>query len=215
MKLFAFDMDGTLLEGRTILYLAKAFGFYDDAVRIIESDIPKKEISQSLAAHLAGVRVEDFIDVVEKIPLMKGASETVSAIRSMGHKTAIITDSYTLAAEHFKRMLGMDDAVGNRLEVLNGKITGELHMPLNCMTPEACNHPSICKKETLKSLCNKYNLKLSGTIAIGDNLVDGCMLKAAGLGIAFDPKDKSLEDQADVVIREKDLREVLKFQDSF
>lgn len=211
MRLIAFDMDGTLLQGRTILYLAREFGFYDDAMRIIESDIPKKEISERLARHLAGITIEDFMRVVAKIPLMKGASKTVAAIQSMGHKTAIITDSYTLAAEHFREMLGIDDVSGNRLEVLDGNITGELHMPLNCMTAEVCHNPSICKKETLKSLSAKHGLTMSQTVAIGDNWVDGCMLKAAGLGIAFNPKVRSLEEVADVVVREKDLKETLKY----
>jgi phosphoserine phosphatase len=37
------------------------------------------------------------------------------------------------------------------------------------------------------------------------------MIKEAGVGIAFDPKVKELSEIADVVIKEKDLREVLPY----
>ncbi|RMF91103.1 MAG: HAD family hydrolase [Methanobacteriota archaeon] len=211
MKLVVFDMDGVLLRGRTILFLAESFGFRHRAVEILGREAPKREITMGLAGLLKGIEVEGFMDVVKGIPLTEGAAETLEALKRDGHRTAIITDSYDLVAEHFRERLGMDRAVGNRLMVEDGRITGGVEMPLNCPSPAGCNSPSICKMEVMKGLAEELGVPLSETIAIGDNAVDICMVKGADLGIAFNPKVPELEEAADVVIRSGDLREILRY----
>lgn len=211
MKLIIFDLDGTLIKGRTILFLGREFGFYKEAAKIMESDTRRCLISQRLARLLGGIHIDDFIGVIKKIPLTEGAAETVHRLISMGHRTAIITDGYDVVAEYFKKKLGVDKAVGNRLIIEGSRITGSLEMPLNCSTEEECGYPSVCKKEIMKAMCSEFGIPLSETVAIGDNKIDICMLKEAGIGIAFNPKTKELEDAADVVIKGEDLREVLRY----
>jgi phosphoserine phosphatase len=208
MKLIVFDMDGTLLDGRTILYLAKEFGFYNEAIELIESDRPKSEVSQMLAHFLKGIHIHDFMEVIHKIPLMNGALETVKAIKKQGYKTAIITDSYDLVAEYFKEKLGINRAIGIKLIVEGERITGKIEMPLNCPDEGAWDYPSMCKLEIMKGLGRDFGIPLSKIVAIGDNRVDICMIKEAGVGIAFNPKVEELVESADVVIKEKDLRQV-------
>jgi phosphoserine phosphatase len=211
MKLVAFDMDGTLLRGRTILFLAEEFGFYDEAVKIIESDTPKIRKSERLAGKLKGIYIKDFMEVIKKIPLTKGASEAVKELRALGWKTAIITDSYQIVADYFREKLGIDRAAGLKLLMDGERITGRIEMPWICKSRDKCLEPSICKKEILKAFSREFKAHLSETVAIGDNQVDICMVKEAGLGIAFNPKVKELETAADVVIKSDDLREVLKY----
>ncbi|MFQ5887672.1 MAG: HAD family hydrolase [Candidatus Hydrothermarchaeales archaeon] len=211
MKLFVFDMDGTLLDGRTILFLGKEFGFYKEALEIIESNTLHYLKSQKLAQLLEGIHIDDFISVVKKIPLTEGAAETMVQLKSLGHKTAIVTDSYDVVAEYFKEKLGMDKAVGIKLIIEEGRITGRIEMPLNCPTKEECNYPSLCKNEVMQDISREFGVPISETVAVGDNLVDICMLQKAGLGIAFNPKVPELEDTADVVIKGKDLRKILKY----
>ncbi len=210
-RLFAFDMDGTLLSGRTILYLGEEFGFYEKALEIIDSDSETNLISQKLAKFLRGRSVHDFMKVMKKIPITDGAEETIRMIESWGDKTAIITDSYDIAAEYFRKKLGIDRAVGNTLILDDGVITGELEMLLNCPTPGDCGYPSICKNEVLKSLSSELKISLSDTVAIGDNRIDMCMIRAAGIGVAFNPKVKELEDAADLVIKSNSLSKLLEY----
>ncbi len=210
MKLVVFDMDGTLLEGRTILFLSRALGFEDEAREILAGRYSKKERSRLLAGFLRGVSAAELMDVVRGISLTSGAEETIAELKKLGHKTAIITDSYDIVAEYFRNLLGVDRAFGIKLIVKDGIVTGEIEMPANCQNPDFCGDPSICKSEILRSLAAEYGIPLSETVAVGDNLVDLCMIRDAGLGIAFDPKAPEISEAADVVIREKDLRLVLR-----
>ncbi len=211
MKLIVFDMDGTLLDGRTILFLGREFGFHKEALEIIESDTFQYIKSQKLARLLKGIHINDLMSVVKKIPLTNGAEETIHQLKSLGYKTAIVTDSYDVVAEYFKEKLGMDKAVGIKLIIDEDRITGRIKMPLNCPTKEECNHPSMCKKSILQDLSREFGIPISKTVAVGDNKVDICMLQEAGLGIAFDPKVSELENAADAVIKRKDLKEILRY----
>ncbi len=209
MKLAVFDMDGTLVEGRTIFYLAATFNFTADAHRLIDSGLPLNQISLSLAEHLRGVKLSDALRVVSKIPLMEGAEDVIASLKERDYKLAIVTDSYGFAAKSLVERLGMDDFTANELIVNDDAFTGELLMPGKCPKPDECNQPSVCKKHAFLELVEKYNVDPRDTIAVGDNRPDICMVKEAGVGIAFDPKVQELESAANVVIHEKDLREIL------
>jgi len=210
MKLVAFDLDGTLVNGRSILFLAEELGFHSEAEHLLTASLPGRERARRLASYLKGVPLSEFMRVVGSLPLMPGALETVGALRKAGHRTAIITDSYDLVAEPLRRRLGMDRAVGLRLKVENERLTGEVEVLGGCPSDELCRSPSICKWRVLESMAGEMGLSLSDTVAVGDNLIDLCMIKAAGLGIAFEPKAKEVEEAADAVVRGSDLRGVLK-----
>jgi phosphoserine phosphatase len=211
MKLVVFDMDGTLLNGRTILFLAKKFGFYEDAIEALERLDKRSERSKTLARMLKGIDFNEFMEVVKNIPLMKGAENTVNYLRKRGVKTAIVTDSYDVVAEFYRKRLGIDRAIGIRLIIENGLVTGKIEMPLNCRSNEECGHPSICKKQIMRELAADFGIKISDTVAIGDNWVDICMVREAGIGIAFNPKTEELRKDADVVVDDEDLQKVLQY----
>ena len=53
------------------------------------------------------------------------------------------------------------------------------------------------------------NIKKENSVAIGDSMNDLCMIKEAGLGIAFCSKDELLNHHADVIIRKPEFSELL------
>ncbi len=202
-KLIAFDMDDTLLADRLIFRLARRFGFEAKLEEIISRDIPEHEKTRSIASLLKGIRVKEIIDTFDQIPLSSGAQTTVQELKKKGHVLAIISDSYTIATERLKKRLGLDYTIANKLIVKGGKASGEVEMPLNWTSnSEECLKHSVCKLNALVSLSQKTKIPLERTVAIGDSMADICMLKYAGLGIAFNPKSQAVEQSADITIKE-------------
>ncbi|MEE8167411.1 MAG: HAD-IB family phosphatase [Candidatus Hydrothermarchaeales archaeon] len=210
LKLAAFDIDGTLLEGRSIFHLGRSFGFLKEAEELIYSSLPLYKVSEGLAKLMRGISLEDALEVVKRIPLMNGAEYTIAELRCRGYKLVIITDSYDFVAAYFKRLLKMDATSSNKLLEEDKVFTGELIMPRGCTSEEECNYPSVCKQAALLGFMKQYGVSKKNTIAVGDNKPDLCMLQEAGMGIAFNPKVPELE-KADVVIREKDMRRILDY----
>jgi phosphoserine phosphatase SerB len=208
-KLVVFDMDGTLLTGRLIFSLADRFGFRQKLERIMEENKPEYEKTRLIALLVKGITLEQFYNVLSLIPFSTGAEAVVKELKRRGYILAIISDSYTLATEWLKERLGFDYTVANELNLVDGRISGEIRMPLGWSKREGeCRKHSVCKLKALVQLSQKTGIPLRDCVAIGDNLSDVCMLERAGLGIAFNPKHPQLEKVADVVIT-GDLRQIL------
>jgi len=129
----------------------------------------------------------------------------------VGHFLVIISDSYTLATEYLKRELGFDRTVANELVIRDGKITGEVKMPLNWSDKDSnClkYKYSVCKLNSLIEISAEMNIPLQRCVAIGDNVADIGMLRGVGIGVAFNPKSHLVERSADIVLND-DLGQLL------
>lgn len=209
-KLIAFDMDDTLLSGRTIYVIADRKGFREEVDRIISMDITNYRKTIEIAKLLRGMRVEEFLEIFRSIPLNENVPEVLNEIRKRKIKTAIISNSYDLAARDLADRLRIDYVIANELVVKDGVITG-LVIPHNKKPTDEkgdCRSYSVCKSEALKEICDKMGIDPSEAIAVGDGSIDRFMLDTAGLGIAYRPK-ANLEDYADVII--DDMIEILRF----
>ena len=208
-KLVVFDMDGTLLADRLIFTLANRFGFRKKLETIMDGSSPEYEKTRRIASLLKGISLEQFYYVLGLVPLSAGTEAVVRELKHRGYILAIISDSYTLATEWLKGRLGLDYTIANELSLENGKLIGEIKMPLGWdKAKEQCLKHSVCKLTALVHLSQKTGIPLIRCVAIGDNLADVCMLEKAGLGIAFNPKHPKLEKAADVIITE-DLSRIL------
>jgi phosphoserine phosphatase SerB len=198
-KLIIFDMDGTLTAERFIFQLARRFGFEPRLKAIMAQRLPEYEKTKAIAALLKGISAAEITDTFDRIPLSPGAEETVAALNSEGHILAIISDSYTIATERLKERLGFDYTLANELEIKEGRATGAVAMPLNWPDGKAkCLKHAVCKLNTMLNLAEKTGIPLSRTVTVGDNIADICMLREAGLGIAFNPKTRAVERSADI-----------------
>jgi phosphoserine phosphatase SerB len=200
-RLIAFDMDGTLLADRFIFRLARRFGFEAELKEMMARDIPEYQETEGIASLLKGIRVKEIIDTLDQIPLSVGVQMTVEELKREGDVLAIISDSYTIVAERLKERLGFDFVVANKLIVKRGKATGEVEMPLNWVSNRSgCLKHSVCKLNALLSLSKKTKIPIERTVAVGDNTADICMLRQAGLGIAFNPKTPAVAQSANITI---------------
>ena len=104
----------------------------------------------------------------------------------------------------------MDFSLSNELEFSKSVCTGEVKIPSLFVNNESssCKHV-LCKTNALQKLLEKYDIQKENSIAIGDSMNDLCMIKEAGLGIAFCSADELLNHHADIVIAESSFKELL------
>jgi phosphoserine phosphatase len=202
IKLIAFDLDNVLIDGEAIDEIGKLMGVETKISEItkkaMEGDLDFETSLKERVALLKGASVEDIKEVVSKIPLMKGAEETIAELKKRGYKIATITGSFEIMANRMKDDLGLDYAFSNVLHEEDGKLTGDVSGPL----------VTGSKAEVLKEIMEMEKIKAEESAAVGDGANDVSMLEEAGLGIAFNAKPV-LKEKADVVVEKRDLKELL------
>lgn len=200
-KLIVFDMDNTLLRGRFIDRCAETFGFRDELMNIRSAAGDPVTLTKKIALLLKGISLNELMEVADAIPIVDGAAAVVGRLKERGYIVGIISDSYDCVTTHVRNKLGMDFSLSNELEFSKSVCTGEVKLPsfFFGQPNSRCRH-TLCKTNAFLSLLDKYGIKKENTIAIGDGPNDLCMIKEAGIGIAFCSKDELLNHHADLVI---------------
>jgi phosphoserine phosphatase len=211
-NLAAFDMDGTLIQGRLVFALADRFDL-SDKVRSIQSRrlMAGHEQTKAIAALFAGLTTKDLESAIASIPLTKNCERTIAALKDRGYKIGIISDSYTIAAGFVADRLNLDFIMANKLQIFNGKITGKVDMPLGWDRIGCYCKISVCKRYHLEKSAHQFCVPIENTLAVGDTKSDICMIQRAGVGVAFMPKDEEIKKASDKVVSEPDLFKVLNF----
>jgi phosphoserine phosphatase len=210
-KLIAFDMDGTLINGRLVFALGDTFGVSDKVRAIMGKNIDGYKRTEEITKLWKGLSPNDITKAIANMPLMKGAEDVVKELKGNGHKVGIISDSYTLATGYIAKKLDIDFHFSNILIENDGLLTGEVRMLMGWDKIGCSCKLSVCKRFHLEKASELLNIDLNKTVAIGDTASDVCMLNRANLGIAFNPKDKILEENADVVIKKLDLNDIMQY----
>jgi len=214
-KLVCFDVDGTLIDELTYIWdiIHKGIGIDKLIVAKAMERFYNGEItSREWAEHDINLWVErgvtkgDLIDLVKKLKLMEGAMETLLELKRRGYKLAVISGGLDTVLNHFipdaERLF--DHIMINRLFFgMNGKITG--------IEPTEFGADGY-KAEGLEKIALKEGIRLNECVFVGDSDNDIEVTKKAGLGIGFNPHEK-LSKVCDIVVKKKDLREVLKYID--
>jgi phosphoserine phosphatase len=184
--LVIFDMDGTLLNGRTIVAIAEKKGFAPELQKILESSKEPYEKSIEIAAKLNGMNFNELLNIFKEIPLQEHAEAVIQKLKEHDIKIALVTDSYQRFADVLKKKLGLDYAFGNRLIVKNQTIINKLFIHNQALKKSDDGKIySIYKRDLLEFLCILHDIPPDNVIAIGDSAVDIDVIKSAGLGIAY------------------------------
>ncbi|MBK8657837.1 MAG: HAD-IB family phosphatase [Bacteroidetes bacterium] len=209
-KLVVFDMDNTLLKGRFIDTCANQFDFKKELMNIRSSETDVIILTKRIATLLKGKAISELIAIADSIPIIEGTKEIIAELKKRGYIVGIISDSYDCITNHVKNKLGMDFSLSNELEFSKSICTGEVKIPsfLFSHPDSLCKH-TLCKTNAMLNVLNKYQIKRENTITIGDSMNDLCMIKEAGLGIAFCSKDELLNHHADIILSEHSFSEIL------
>jgi phosphoserine phosphatase len=182
-RLFAFDMDSTLIQGEVIDELAKLAGVGDQVVRITESamrgEIDFKESFTRRVGLLRGLPEARVHELLGAIPMVEGAEHLIATLKLLGYKTAILSGGFTFFAKHLQARLGIDYIHANVLDIVDGVVTGQV-------TTEIVDGAK--KAEFLREIARQENISLEQVVAVGDGANDLPMLGIAGMGIAFRAK---------------------------
>jgi len=141
------------------------------------------DFASSLRARVAllkGLKASTLADIAEKLPLTEGVEVLFATLKRLGYKTAIISGGFDYFGHVLQAELGVDYVFANRLEVIDGYLSGQVLAPI--MDAKG-------KAKTLTELAQREAISMSQTIAVGDGANDLEMLGAAGLGIAYHAKE--------------------------
>ena len=201
--LVVMDVDSTLIQQEVIELLADYAGVMPQ-VRLITEQAMSGELDfrQSLAKRvglLEGLSEDIFQWLKPKIELTPGVEQLISAVHTIGGKIGAVSGGFSQVLEPLANQIGLDYWMANKLEVSNGKLTGNLVGPV--IDAEA-------KATALKSWASDSGISIKQTIAIGDGANDIQMLECAGYAVAFRPKPV-LKKYADLVIEENSLLSLL------
>ena len=202
-RLVLLDMDSTLIQQEVIDLLAKHAGKLDQVSQITERAMAGDlDFSQALSARvalLAGLD-QSVIELVRKeITLTNGAKELIETLHKQGHKVGVVSGGFLDVIEPILKDLKIDFYRANKLEIMNGKLTGKT---------EGAIIDRVAKFSSLQEFAKIEGVELSQTVAIGDGANDLDMIEAAGLGIAFNAKPK-VAAAAATTISTSDLSTVL------
>jgi glucosyl-3-phosphoglycerate synthase len=209
-KLALFDMDGTLLNGRFVLELAHHTGRMELLNPLLDNlTIDAITRTRRIAAIFARVPKSTIEQVARQMPLMPGAVETVVGLRKAGYLVGVVTDSYRMAAEMVRRRVFADFTISHVMKFHHEKATGRLTLSPAMQHPKGCPEHRLCKLNVLQHLLDELGIGPERVLAVGDSDNDVCLLRAAGISVAFQPKTPAVRDAARHVVQH-DLRGILR-----
>lgn len=209
-RLALIDMDGTLLNGRFVIALARAAGREEALQPLLDNAIlTPVQRTRAIAALFAGTPRHVFERVARELPLMPGAVETVVGLRKAGYRVGIVTDSYHTAAEMVRRRVFADFVVAHVMKFKREKATGRVTFAPSMLAPAKCRKHRLCKLNVLHHLCEELQTSPEHVLTVGDSENDICALRGAGNSVAFQPKTPAVRDAAKHVLHD-DLRGILK-----
>jgi phosphoserine phosphatase len=183
MRLIVMDVDSTLIQGEVIEMLAAHAGCEAEVARVTDAAMRGElDFAASLrerVALLSGLDASALDEVYDALVLAPGARTTVRTLKRLGYRFAIVSGGFTQITDRLAEELGIDFSAANELEVVDGRLTGRL-------VGQIVDREG--KADALRRFAAEAGVPQAATIAIGDGANDLDMLRAAGLGIAFNAK---------------------------
>lgn len=197
------DVDSTLIQDEVIELLAEFAGAREEVAAVTEAAMRGElDFEASLRARvktLAGLDESVLRKTYENIRLSEGALELISAVHAAGGRVGAVSGGFIQILEPLAKQLNLDYFRANELEIVDGKLTGEVIGKVIDRTAKA---------EALLEWSKDFGESEQWTAAIGDGANDLDMFEVAGLSFAFNAKPL-VREKADVVIDKPDLRLVI------
>ncbi|EWT06604.1 phosphoserine phosphatase [Intrasporangium chromatireducens Q5-1] len=182
-RLVVLDVDSTLIQQEVIEMLAAHCGreaeVAEVTARAMAGELDFEQSLRARVATLAGLPASVLEEVRRDIALTPGARTLVRTLRRLGFTVGLVSGGFIEIVGGLAAELGIHHARANRLEIVDGVLTGRV-------LGEVVDRAG--KARALREFADLEGLPLSRTVAIGDGANDLDMLATAGLGVAFNAK---------------------------
>lgn len=184
-RLVAMDMDSTLITIECIDEIADFCGLKAEVSAITEAAMRGEitDFNESLRRRVALLKGLDasVLDRVyaERLKLSPGAERMLQAVQALGMKTLLVSGGFVHFTDQLKPRLKLDFTRANTLEIVDGKLTGNV-------VGEIVN--ADVKARTVREVCEQIGADPSQAIVMGDGSNDLKMMAVAGLSVAFRAK---------------------------
>jgi len=201
--LVVLDVDSTLIEDEVIELLALEAGsgatVAEITFRAMNGELDFEHSLRERVATLKGLPVSAIETVRARVTVTRGVPELIAGVHAAGGRVAVVSGGFHEVIDPLAAELGLDEWRANRLEVVDGVLTGGLIPPII---------DAAAKANALREWAEDAGLPLSQTIAVGDGANDLPMMAACGLAIGFDAK-APVRDLAHALLDERDLSMLL------
>ena len=203
-RVFVSDMDSTMIGQECIDELADFAGLNPPIAAITEramqGELDFESALRERVALLAGLSASAIDQcLVERIRPIAGAKTLVATLKAHGCRAVLVTGGFHQFADVVAAQLGFERVVANRLEVVDGKLTGGL-------LGAVCH--SGTKLDTLIEEAARAG-EDTVTLATGDGANDIPMIAEATYGVAYRAKSKA-RSAADGWIESESLTAILR-----
>lgn len=204
-KLAVFDFDSTLMDGETLEFFAREIGIEEKVKNITDramhGELDFFESLTERVSFLKGLQVSKIDEICKILPLMNGAEKIVKGLKEKGYKVVCFSGGFKNATIPFCKKLGIDAEFSNILHSKDGFLTG-------LVGGEMMFNDS--KGQMLMRLQKLLDVTQENTLTVGDGANDLSMFKYAEKRVAFCAKPV-LKEQANIIIENKDLSEILNY----
>jgi len=182
--LVVMDMDSTLINIECIDEIADMQGIKPQVAEITEAAMRGEiDFAESLRRRVALLKNldESALQRVydERLQLNPGAEQMLTELKKHGIKTLLVSGGFVFFTKRLKERLGLDFAHANELEIVDGKLTGEVQGKIV---------DAQGKADWLNRIRVELELKPEQVIAMGDGANDLKMMAEAGSSIAYHAK---------------------------
>jgi phosphoserine phosphatase len=194
-KLLVMDMDSTLITIECIDEIADMQGLKPQVAEITEAamrgEIEFRESLKRRVLLLKGLDASALQCVYdERLRLSPGAERMLSVIKAAGLKTLLVSGGFTFFTDRMKKRLDLDFTHSNVLEIIDGRLTGQVLGGIVDADE---------KKRTTERICAQLGITPTQAIIMGDGANDLKMMQIAGLSVAFRAKPV-VRAQADIAL---------------
>ena len=206
-RLLLADMDSTMIEQECIDELADEAGVgalvAGITARAMNGELDFEAALIERVGLLKGLNAQVIDHVIrDRITLMSGGKVLLATMKAQGAYCALVSGGFTAFTTQIAAVLGFDENRANTLLVADGKLTGQVALPI--LGKEA-------KVEALMDISARLGVTPAQVLAVGDGANDLGMLALAGTGVALHAKP-SVAAQCQVRVNHGDLTALLYLQ---